>query len=117
VTPFEQARRLCFLRGGCWADELEAFMADGFVLSTPTVFAMGRMCEKADHFPDPWEHWPEGESFFAWQVCGDLREVVRHLPLRPLYLGWFRQGRGWKRNHWISLTRIESALAKPVARC
>ena len=97
------ARRLCFLRGGNWQAELEAFLENGWVLSTPECFAMGRMTQRADYFPEPWEKWEEGSDFFTWIACGRLSDLVAHLPAGVNYLGFHRQNRGWTRNRWLRL--------------
>lgn len=78
---------------------------------------MGRMCAKSDHLPDPWEPWPDGDAFFCWVAVGDVRKILAHLPGNPAHVGWFRQGRGWGRNHWMPAERFKSAIAFADANC
>lgn len=97
LRPVEQAAKIL----PHFRSDLEAFLLNGYVISTPTVFAMGRLTQKADTLPDPWEPWPEGTDFFAWCIVGPLSEVLTYLPSKPQWVGYFRQNRGWNRNRWV----------------
>ena len=114
ANPFETARRDCLRRGGDWTAELEAYLSNGYVVSRPDLFVMARDCPRGADLSDPQRSWPRAEcdSVFIWQAVGDPRELLKLLPWRPSYLGWYRQGRGWRRDHWLPLKRFESALAK-----
>lgn len=100
MQPIIEAQRL---RGADFAAELRAHLLQGVVVSTSRIFLMGRPCPKGADVSDLSRSWPVAEcnSWFVWVGVGDARELIAAMPYPLPWIGWHRQGRLWKENHWL----------------
>lgn len=112
MTPAEKARGICERAGYGFRATLEAFLLNGYVFSTPELFAMARPVPYGIESIEPHEWWPRAscDAWFIWCGVGDARHLLKLMPFPLPWLGWNRVGRDWTRNHWVRLNRFESAL-------
>ena len=108
LSPAEVAAETCRARGGDFREEVEAHLAHGYVLATPAAFLMGRACPKGADVSDLTRTWPAEEcnAWFVWLGVGRWQGLLRMMPYRLPWLGWYRQGRGWQREHWVQAERL-----------
>lgn len=81
MTPFERAFAL-HPSANEFLGVMEAHLAHGRIISTDRIFLMVRPVWRdwpEDRLLDPWEHDDEGDSWFCWDLAGDI-QVLRELP-------------------------------------
>lgn len=69
---------------------LEAHLAHGRVVSTDRLFLIARPVWSdwpEERLLDPWEHAPEGDAWFCWDLAGDL------YALKEIPEGWMESKR------------------------
>lgn len=118
LPPAQRAAALCQARGGDFRDELEAHLLGGFVFSTPESFLMGRPVRRgAAEIADPWAHWPrpECDAWFVWVGVGRAAALLAQMPYPLPWIGWHRQGRAWRADHWTPLRLLSQRLAPQFA--
>jgi hypothetical protein len=111
MNPVLEAARLCRDRGADFREEMEAFLLNGFVFSTPEAFLMGRPVPKGFELLDIWHEFPAGAELNAWLVWSGVGNAGRLLSMMPFtlpFVGWVRQGRGWSEIHWVSTARLRA---------
>jgi hypothetical protein len=91
VSPVERAKNLL---GESWREDLEAHLLNGYVFSTPTLFAMGRPVPRGVDVYGPWRTWPveESDSWFVWCAVGPLAELLKVLPHDLPWISWGPHG-------------------------
>lgn len=112
ISPVEQAAALCRARGASFRDELEAHLLNGWVFSTPDLFAMGRAVPRSADVSDLGATYPadECDAWFVWLGVGDARALLALMPYLLPWIGWHRQGRGWRECHWLRTDRLRKAV-------
>lgn len=103
MTRESPVERVAALYGGAeggrsFREDLEAHLLNGYVFSTPEVFAMGRAVSSragTEAIRDPW-HGFAREDCDAWLVyamAGRVEALLRLIPYPLPLLGWERAGR------------------------
>jgi hypothetical protein len=105
MTPAERAAELCRARGASFRDELEAHLLNGWVFSTPEVFLLGRPVPRSADMADPHAVYPaeECDAWFVWLGVGSAERLLALMPYELPWIGWYRQGRGWRSCHWLAM--------------
>jgi hypothetical protein len=100
LTPVERAKKLL---GSTFREDLEAHLLNGYVISTPETFAMGRPCPKGAEVFGPWRQWPAADVRFYFRMVrsGRAFRAGRACACRIFWLGWVRLGREWPEIHWM----------------
>jgi hypothetical protein len=113
MTPAERAKEVL---GASWLEDLEAHLLHGYVISTPTAFAMARPVPKGADVYGPWRTWPDEEcdALFCWVAVGPLSEILAMVPRRFEWCGFMRMGRGWREIHWRPMAPLRKRLTGPV---
>jgi hypothetical protein len=114
MTPVEQAATLRRNAGANFTDELEAHLLNGFVFSTPIAFLMGRPVPKGVEIRSVWDTWPKAEcnAWFVWLAVGDAWRLMDLMPYELPWVGWARQGRGWRNIRWLPSALVRSRLQR-----
>jgi hypothetical protein len=109
LTPVERAKELL---GSTFREDLEAHLLNGYVISTPETFAMGRPCPKGAEVFGPWRQWPAEscDSIFVWCAVGELSALAALVPAEFVWLGWVRLGREWPEIHWMETADFRKRL-------
>ncbi len=116
MTPAEEAKAVCERAGEDFREVVEAHMLHGWLFSTPDLFLAARPVPSQADVSDLWAEWPR-ERCDAWFIrlsVGSMWQALSLMPFDLPLVGWYRAGRGWESNHWVStklLRRFESALA------
>jgi hypothetical protein len=112
MKPAAQAAALCAERGVSFREELEAHLWHGFVFSTPEAFLMGRPVPKGAQIFDVWQTWSAAEcnAWFIWLAVGTAGRLLSFMPYELPWLGWVRQGRGWRETRWVRTARLRGRL-------
>lgn len=72
-------------------EDLEAHLLHGWVVSTPTAFAMGRIVDCKAELADlvnPWVTFELGDTWLIYLTAGNLREALGLLPFDLPYIAW-----------------------------
>ena len=112
MTPVERAAQV-YQREECastFQRDLEAHLLNGYVISTPQAFAMGRAVNsKADEalILDPWHSFKseDCDAWLIWLAAGDLPSLLHCFP-HPLPLI------GYQMRNILRFRGFQSALAK-----
>lgn len=114
MMPVEQASNLCRERGGNFRDELEAHLLNGCVFSTPEVFLMGRALPRSADVADLWTTYPadDCDAWFVWYGVGRAERLLSLMPYDLPWIGWHRQGRQWRKNHWLPTDSLKRRLQR-----
>ena len=112
MTPVERAKAV-YDREPCarsFAEDLEAHLLHGYVLSTPETFVMARpVCSRdpVEMIVDPWVTYDrkDCDAWLIYLFAGDLRPALSWFPY-PLPLI------GWERKNALRFHGFESALAR-----
>ena len=83
MTPWEQAKAFYYEHGLSLLDDLRRHFKDGYVISTPTVFAMGYPKAVYSDKLDTW---------FITFAAGKLEDFFSHLPFWLDYVCYERNG-------------------------
>lgn len=99
MTPVERAAAV-YQREPCartFREDLEAHLLNGYVLSTPATFVMGRLVQRdapPELIVDPWHRFETGDCWLVYLAAGDiLREARRWMPWPVPWLAWERSNR------------------------
>jgi hypothetical protein len=113
MTPAEQAAELCRARDASFREELEAHLLNGWVISTPEVFLLGRPVPRSADAADLRAVYPpeECDAWFVWLGVGSAERLLALMPYDLPWIGWHRQGRAWRSSHWVSTTALRRRLA------
>lgn len=95
-TPAEQVRAL-YANANDFRDELSAHLVNGYVLSSPDCFVMGRPIDlrsPREVVLNPWFAFPPENvnAWLVWAAAGTVREILAFLPYELPYLVWQRRG-------------------------
>lgn len=96
MTPFEQARTV-YDHESCartFAEDLQLHLHHGYVVSTPTTFAMARPVGRHWSYKslaDPSMVDPQGNCWWIWMLSGELREALSWLPDQREWIGYERK--------------------------
>lgn len=77
-------------------EDLALHLENGYVLSTPKAFVMGRRVDRqapAEHLLDPARVWESGDCWWVWLASGDLRDVLGLMPFPLPWIGFERNNR------------------------
>lgn len=95
TTPFERAQ-LVYKHEPClrsFPEDLSLHLHFGWVISTPTVFLMGRPVRHDAHYSqiiDPSHTFDDPDCWFVYLCAGRLRDVFRFLPWPLPFVCWER---------------------------
>lgn len=93
MSPVELAAQV-YQREPCartFKEDLEAHLLHGWVVSTPTAFAMGRIVDSKAEIEDlvnPWVTFELGDTWLIYLTAGNLREALDFLPFELPYIAW-----------------------------
>jgi hypothetical protein len=93
-TPYEQAAALYPDNEDFQADLLP-HLVSGYVISSPTLFAMFRPVDSTaapEILANPWCTFAKPDAWFIWMVAGDVNEIYKRMPYPLPLLGASRFG-------------------------
>ena len=75
---------------------------------------MGRPVPKGADVSNVWATWPAAEcnAWFVWLAVGDAWRLMEMMPYRLPWVGWIRQGRGWRENRWLPSALVRRRLKR-----
>lgn len=98
MTPAERAA-LVYRQEECrrtFAEDLDAHLLNGWVISTPTVFVMARTVDSkrpAAEIVNPWVKHERPDCWMIYLFAGDLREAIRFFPYELPKIAFERENR------------------------
>lgn len=112
MSPAQYAGKLRREDGANFAEEVDAHLTLGILISTSSVFLMARPMPKGETIESVWDTWPakECDSWFVWIGVGVARDLLGVMPYPLPWLGWVRQFRGWNRIHWTRTEALRQRL-------
>lgn len=95
MTPYELAMQV-YASEPCartLEEDLALHARFGYVVSTPTAFAMGRLVWRDWPYAklaDPSQVAPDGDCWWIWLLAGDAREALKWLPFEKKWFAFER---------------------------
>ena len=97
-SPYERAKRVYELEpcARTFAEDLDAHLLHGWVLSTPHSFVMARPVPRGappEAIVNPWNNWPrhECDSWFVYLFAGYLAPALDWFPWHGQWIGFERR--------------------------